>query len=44
MIPELEKRVYHYLKSITNDELLDARFAEYVACTFNIDSQLNFWL
>ena len=46
MIPEMEKKFYHYFKSYFQavGEILTPRVGEYNACEFDIDDNLNFWL
>lgn len=46
MIPEMEKRFYHYFQSYFDQEgaIEDSRIGEYNACEFNIDDNMNFWL
>ena len=42
MIPEMEKKFYHYFKSYFEEagDIPTPRVGEYMACEFN----LNFWL
>ena len=46
LIPDLEKKFYHFLEGYNEQEGLinDPRVGEYSACDLNIDSQLNIYL